>query len=280
MKSRNNEHQPEVIVLTPDDAGHLLNFNKINRPLNDRHVRRIADQIKAGKWRFNGDTIKISANNDVLDGQHRLWAIMEAKIPVKTIVVRGIEAEAFATIDTLRKPRSGSDILALLGVTGNRSTISVALQWLVRYQRKILEAYKAPSNRLENSDIEEAYANNPGIVRAAERVSKLRSVGIPGINAFFYYVLTNRNPDLAERFLYTLENPSGVGVNDPFFRLRVHLISNKERKDALVTIALMIKAANAAFEDREVKNLIWRNQGATPEPFPVLEVTPIDLNHR
>lgn len=279
MKSPNRE-KPKIVTVTPEDATRMLEFNQLNRPLNDQHVRRIAAQIKSGKWRFNGDTIKVSAGNDILDGQHRLWAIIEARTPVETIVVHGIEPEAFSTIDTLRKPRSGSDVLALMGVTGPRSTISVALQWLVRYQRKILEAYKAPANRLENSDIEEAYVNNKGIARAAERASKLRSVGIPGINAFFYYLLTNRNPDLAERFMHTMENPSGVGVNDPFFRLRVHLVSSRERRDALVTIALMIKAANAAFEEREVRNLIWRNQGAQPEPFPVLDVGHQATNHR
>ena len=163
-------------------------------------------------------------------------------------------------------------MLALLGVSGQRSTISVALQWLIRYRRKTLEAYKAPANRIENSDIEEAFRENPAITRAAERANKLRSVANPGLTAFFFYVLTNRNPDLAERMMHTLENPSGIGINDPFFRLRVYFVSDKSRKDALVTIALMIKAANAAFEEREVRALSWRNQGQNPEPFPTLDV--------
>ena len=271
MKSH-AEHTPKIVTLTPEDAQGMLEFNKSNRPLNDQHVKRIARQIKEGKWRFNGDTIKISENNDILDGQHRLWAIFEAGVPVQTIVVRGIKPEAFATIDTLRKPRSGSDVLALKGVTGNRSTVSVALQWLVRYQRKILESYKAPANRIENSDIEEAYENNPGIIRACERANRLRAVGNPGLLAFFYYVLTNRNPDLAERMMFTLEDPSRIPINDAFYRLRVYLIHDKARKDALVTIALMIKAANAAHEDRELRSLSWRNQGANPEAFPTLDV--------
>lgn len=281
MKSPNPKREaPQVVTITPDDAREMLEFNKANRPLNDQHVKRIAHQIKDGKWKFNGDTIKISEGNDILDGQHRLWAIFEAGIPVETIVVRGIKADAFATIDTLRKPRSGSDVLALMGVTTQRSTISVALQWLIRWQRKILEVYKAPSNRIENSDIEQAYNDNPGIARAAERANRLRGVGNPGLLAFFYYVLTNRNPDLAERMMFTLENPSGIGINDAFFRLRVYFVSDKSRKDALVTIALMIKAANAAFEERDVKALSWRNQGANPEPFPTLDVAQAPINHR
>lgn len=274
------DNTPRVVTLTVEDASYLLEANKANRPLNQQHVNRIAAQIRDGKWRFNGDTIKISSTNDVLDGQHRLWAVIEAKMPIQTIVVRGIQPEAFATIDTLRKPRSGSDVLALLGVTNNRSTISVALQWLLRWQRKTLTEYKAPVNRIENSDVEQAYRDNPGIARAAERAHKLRGIGNPGLIAFFYYVLTNRNPDLAERMIHTLENPAGVGVNDPFFRLRQYFISDYTRKDGLVTIALMIKASNAAAEGREVKALTWRNQGAVPEPFPTLDVIQSDIHYR
>src|ERR1700743_1377687 len=265
-------NSPKVMTITPEEAMQMLEANGSNRPLNDQHVRRISRQIIEGKWRFNGDTIKISTGNDILDGQHRLWAIIEAKTPVDTIVVRGIEPDAFATIDTLRKPRSGSDVLALLGVTGHRSTISVALQWLLRWPRQILENYREPKNRIENSDVEQAYRDNPGIARAAETASRLRGIGNPGMLAFFYFVLSNRNPDLAERMVHTLENPSATGVNDPFFRLRAYFMSDKSRKDPLVTIALMIKAANAAHSDRELKILNWRSQGSFAEPFPALDV--------
>lgn len=264
------------IIVTPEDAAQLLEANGSNRPLNEQHVKRIARQITDGKWRFNGDTIKISATNDILDGQHRLWAIIEAKMPVETIVVRGIEPDAFSTIDTIRKSRSGSDVLALIGVTNQRSAISVGLQWLIRWQRKTLENYRAPQNRIENSDIEAAYRDNPGIARAAERANKLRGVFNPGLLTFFYFVLTNRNPELAERLMYTLENPSGIGMDDPFFRLRAYFLNPNSRKDTLVSIALMVKAANAAHKKKDVKVLNWRNQGTFAEPFPTLDVGQYD----
>lgn len=267
-----NNNDPKIVTITPEEATHLLESNGCNRPLNEAHVKRIAKQIEDGKWRFNGDTIKISSTNDILDGQHRLWAIIMSETPVQTIVVRGIEADAFATIDTLRKPRSGSDVLALVGVTNHRSAISVGLQWLIRWQRKTLEEYRAPANRIENSDIEQAYRDNQGIARAAERANKLRGVANPGLFTFFYYVLSNRNPDLAERMMHTMENPSGVGIDDPFFRLRAYFLNQHSRKDALISIALMIKAANSAHKGKDVKVLNWRNQGSFAEPFPTLDV--------
>ncbi len=268
-----NKNHPRIIMLTPELATKLLEHNTLNRPLNEQHIKRIANQIISGQWRFNGDTIKLCGTGDVLDGQHRLWAVIEAKLPVETVIVEGIEKEAFATIDTLRKPRTGADVLALNGATRYRQYMSAALQWLLRWQRGTLENFYAPINRIENSDIEMAYENNPGIARAIERVANLRGLANPSLIGFFYYVLANRSPELAERMVHTLENPAGVSITDPFFRLRMYFTSEHlKRKDPVVTIALMIKAANAAYVNRELKNLSWRNQGSIPESFPKLEV--------
>jgi hypothetical protein len=266
-------NDPRVVLLTPEDATQLLEHNTLNRPLNDSHVKRIANQIINGKWQFNGDTIKISEKGEVLDGQHRLWAILESKMAVKTIIVRGIQREAFATIDTLRKPRSGADVLALNGATRHRQYTSAALQWLTRWQRGVLEQYMAPVNRVENSDVELMYKENPGMERAIERVANLRGLANPSLVGFFYYVLANRNPELAERMVSTLENPAGVSITDPFFRLRMYFTSDRVgRKNPVYTIALMVKAANAAYEGRELKSLAWQNQGVKPESFPKLVV--------
>lgn len=264
--------KPEVIFLTPEIATELLEHNTLNRPLSHAHVQRIADQIISGRWRYNGDTIKVASTGDVLDGQHRLWAVIEAKKPIETIVVYGIEKEAFSTIDTLRKPRSGADVLALAGAERYRNYIASALQWLHRWQHNSIDDFKAPKNRVENADIEAAFAENPSMAAAIERAASLRGFVNPSVIGFFYFVLTNRNPDLAERMMATLEEPAGVGINDPFFRLRCYFTADRKRRDPVMTIAIAIKAANAAYRKQPVRALSWRKQGSTPEPFPVLDV--------
>lgn len=265
--------QLETMILTPELATALLEHNGLNRPLSQPHVNRIAKQIAEGKWKFNGETIKIADTNDVLDGQHRLWAVIEAKTPIETILVRGIKKEAFATIDTLRKPRSGGDTIALGGQARYRNIVAAALTWMTHWQRKHLENMRAPQNRVENSDVELAFADNPGIVRAVERAIVLRRLANPGVMAFIYYTFTNRNPELAERMMATLEDPSGVSVSDPFFRLRSYFTADHhKKKDPLVTIALAIKAANAAHQGMKLSTLSFRTQGKNPETFPVLDI--------
>lgn len=263
----------EKITITPELATELLERNGLNRPLNEQHVARIARQIKAGKWRFNGETIKIADTQDVFDGQHRLWAVIEAKQSIDTLIIYGLTREAFATIDTLSKPRSGADVLALNGAHQYRSTMASALQWLIRWQRNTLLDYRNPKNRVENSDIEEIFAAHGGIVQAAERATKLRRVANPSLLTFLYYVMVNRNAEVAERMMRTLEYPAGVGMDDPFFCLRSYLVSDHQKtKQPLTTIALTIKAANAAYKNQTVKILNWRNQGERPEAFPELKI--------
>lgn len=270
---KNGVRLPKIITLTPEMAMGFLEYNKNNRPLNDQHVQRIARQIADGKWKFNGDTIKIADTGDVLDGQHRLWAIIEAKQSVRTLIVYGIERDAFATIDTLRKVRSGSDIIALNGTTRYRNVIASALTWMLRWQSGHILDYLAPANKIENCDIEEAFDKHPDIIRAVERAMALRRLCNVSLMAFFYYVLANRNQPLAERMMETLENPAKVALSDPFFRLRNYFTADHhEKKDPIMTIALAIKAANAVNADRKLSSLVWRSHGARAEPFPVLEM--------
>lgn len=266
----------ERVLLTPDMATSLLEHNQLNRPVKDQHVKRIADQIVRGKWRFNGDTIKVSDDGGILDGQHRLWAVIESKTPVETIIIRGIAREAFATIDTVRAPRSGGDTLSLLGVARHRNIVSGALSWYIRYRRGVLETYRAPQNRVENSDIETAFDQNRNIVKAVEQAMRVRRLANPSVLSFVYYVAANRNPALAARMIAVLENPAGVSVNDAFFLLRSHFASgyDPKKRDPVQSIALAFKALNAAHIGAELKRLTWQSQGQNAEAFPKLDIIP------
>lgn len=262
------------VMLTPERATALLEHNRLNRPVKDQHVKRIASQILNGKWRFNGDTIKISDDGGILDGQHRLWAIIEAKTTVETIIIRGIDRDAFATIDTVRAPRSGGDTLSLMGVTRHRNIVAGALAWYIRWQRGCLETYRAPQHKVENSDVEAAFATNQNMVKAVEKAMRIRRLVNPSVIGFAYYVASSRNPALAERMVSVLENPAGVSVTDAFFMLRSHFTSgfDPKKRDPVQSIALIFKALNAAHCDLELKHLKWQPQGQSGEPFPKLNI--------
>lgn len=274
----------EIVTVTPEMAMNLLECNTLNRPLSDSHVKRIANQIIDGKWRFNGDTIKISDDGQVLDGQHRLWAVVEAKRPIGTIIVRGVQRDAFTTIDTICRHRSSGDTIALSGQLRHRNIIGGALSWLIRWQRgvdpknnklTVLENYRALHNRIENSDIEAAFAANGRIVNAVQRAMKLRRICNPSILGFLYFAASNRNLTIAEQFMLKLEDPADVGINHPFYQFRAWLTTNPlKRKEPEHVIALAFKALNAAAANRTIALLKWTSQGNNAERYPQLDITP------
>lgn len=243
--------------------------------MSDLHVERIKKQILTGKWKFNGDTIKVSDSGDVVDGQHRLWAVCYAGVAVETIIVYGVDKDAFSTVDTLRKTRSGSDVLAVLGVTKYRSATASAIRWLIRYQKRCIPNMGLPQYKIENADIEDHYKSNPELPRAVERCMAARHVADPGMLAFMYYVVAARDYDLAERFINTMINPTPVPTDDPFFVLRHHFMKRRERDgnmDNVENIAFMIKAMNAAARKKTVARFKWVGQGTGAEEFPKLEI--------
>ena len=82
--------------ITPETAASMLQLNTGNRPVVAKHVTAIAREITEGRWQINGDTVCFS-DDRLVDGQHRLMAIIKAGIPIQTFVVRGISSESFIT---------------------------------------------------------------------------------------------------------------------------------------------------------------------------------------
>lgn len=92
------------ITITPEMAQEWLNRNFNNRRIQDHRVSVIANDIKNGKWAITGDTIKLSKNGELIDGQHRLAAIVKAGISVSAFVATGIERTPFIDNNKVRTP--------------------------------------------------------------------------------------------------------------------------------------------------------------------------------
>lgn len=263
----------EVILMTPDRARALLKRNASNRKLRDYHVKRIARLIQGKRWRFNGDTIKIDFEGNLQDGQHRLQAIILTETPCLLVVVTGVERAAFATIDTMRVPRSYGDVVHLKGAGKHQTIIGTALAWLVRYDKNVLTNMQAPENKIENDEVELKFANCPRIQEAIERCQPIKTIVSPALVGFIYYVLQRANQaELADRMVDTLYDPINARPDDPFYVLRSYLLNQRgKRSNVLHTIAMLFKAVNFAFRGERTTILVYRDKGKRSEPFPVLE---------
>lgn len=105
----------EVIDVTPKMAADWLEKNagfqrKARQTIVDRYVR---DMIN-GKWTLTHQGIAFDCKGRLIDGQHRLLAVVKADTAVKMVVVRDAPATAFDHVD-LGYGRTTSDVLKAQG---------------------------------------------------------------------------------------------------------------------------------------------------------------------
>lgn len=264
----------EIRIVTPEEAERFLRHrNNYNRPLNEARATRLADDLTAGIFVFNGDTVRFDREGNLLDGQHRLFAIALANVPCKLILAFGLDPEVFDTIDVGAR-RTAADTVARLGMDKYRQHVAATCQWLVRWQRNDFREYLRPQ-KVANHEVKETLRANPDLVRSVECCISARSIANPGLLAAVHYRVACRDSDLADRLISTLIEPAGTPVDDPFFVFRDTCLEAKKsarRRDPTVTLALLVKAVNAAKVGKRVQRLIWRSQGQGSEAFPVLEV--------
>lgn len=125
----------EELVVTPAMAEELLTdeMNKHNRDQREGRIRQWARAIEAGLWRLSPEAIAISKEGFLLDGQHRLEAIIEAGIAVPMTVWWGRDLDEFNVIGQ-QAPRSGTDLLKI-GGRKNAKILSATLSLLLRFEK-------------------------------------------------------------------------------------------------------------------------------------------------
>ncbi len=119
--------QVEIKEVTPALAKKWLEKNLNNRNIRGQKVANLARDIQAGRWAVNGDTIRFSEDGVLLDGQHRLAAVVKAGRSITTAVAYGVPSEARMTMDA-GAARTAGDQFALRGVK-NASRVSTACRY-------------------------------------------------------------------------------------------------------------------------------------------------------
>jgi hypothetical protein len=88
-----------------------------------------------GEWDLNGQTIKVSVDGALLDGQHRLEAVVHSGVTISSVVVRGLSPAARDTIDTGRRRRL-ADVLAIEGYP-DAIALATGVNALYRLRKKV-----------------------------------------------------------------------------------------------------------------------------------------------
>lgn len=90
----------EVRKVTPELAKTWLGTTEKNRTFRKSRVAQYAADMKAGRWQLNGEAIKFDKNGHLLNGQHRLHAVVRADTTVPMLVISGLDPETRTTMDS------------------------------------------------------------------------------------------------------------------------------------------------------------------------------------
>ena len=263
--------KPEVMTITPDLAREWTGLNTRNRPVRYTKVAQYARDMRAGNWMLNGETVKIAADGTILDGQHRLYACIQAEMAFETVVIRGLAPEAQDTIDT-GMARKFADQLTLRGEV-NTPLLGAIARWALRWLRGV----KMSGTTDQDPTHEEMLAlldADPRIREACVWAVAVRSrfKSVAGSVWGMAWLLFHGSDHLAaEVFLEKCLTGEDCPAGHPALAFRSRIWNAREAGERLTTyeqLAYLIIAWNAFKEDRPLKLVKFPNGKLTAKNFP------------
>lgn len=255
--------QIKVESWTPQKAKAILAKGGPNRRLSDNTVTRYATAMSDGRWSMNGETIKISRAGKLLDGQHRLQAVILSGKNVEILTVRGLMPKTQATVDDGFK-RNLAHVLDIAGEK-HSTTLAFALSLLRRWDLDELNQIRARSGRGprrdECVDMLKKYPDIRNYVGNKFTTMSKRTIGSAALFATCWYICSKNNNDLADFFYEQLATGVGLSATDPVYLLRERLLASKltqdprHKLDTLQKLTLISYAWNATVENRQLKQL-------------------------
>lgn len=251
------------IIVTPDVAADLLSQNTTNRPLSRPIVSKYARMMAMGRWIFNGDTITRS-NGVLIDGQHRLAAVVKSGFSIRCILVDGVDAGAFATKDA-GKPRTYGDLLSIGGFR-NANALGAAATTVM----KILEMQRDDSagfynKAMDNASILDWVVKNPEL--SGYYTSSKMGVGRNTVRMAMCFLYQQKGADISA-FMNRLNSGVGLTKTDPAYHLREYLVRRRESGGAIERrreCAMFIKCINADLNGIPMKLLKFLDDERFPK---------------
>jgi hypothetical protein len=254
----------QKVLVTPEMANGYLSKNKGNRRPKMPTVLRYSNEMKAGKWKENtGELIKISKQGNVLDGQHRLMAVVHSKESIYFHFAFDVEENVFDVLDT-GSTRNASDSFHIKGVKNANAvpamiTLGYALKQGLSYVKN-----SQKHQRLSNADLLIQYLDNSEYwdevaTNAITWYHNFAKILAPSTIGGIYSVLKDVDEEISFNFMKEL--CTGVDVtNNTIYLLRNALMKDKvsnRRMKMDMKLALILKTWNFYKSNKSTKVLLW-----------------------
>ncbi len=265
--------------ITPTIAQELLEANHHNRNMRPPRVAQMAEAMRRGEWVLNGETIKVAEDGTLLDGQHRLQAVVDSGVEIETMVMRELPMAVQDTVDTGRRRRL-SDILAIEGRSDSHA-LGAALSMLHRMRtgKRIDYSHSGAPSPQQALDLLKAEPQIEESVKVARRVTK--AVGGPiGVFSALHRIFEDLDPGPANEFYERLADGAALDKGDPLLSLRNQLARPRRDRNYSQSphtiAALTIKAFNLRRAGRSVEVLAFRKAEKFPTVEPPVKEAPPD----
>lgn len=258
------------ITLTPELAKELLKKNKNNRKLNKAHVNRLSDEMSQGNWSYTGDAIKISSADLLVDGQHRLEAVIDSGVSIDIELITGVNTDSFSKIDSGLK-RTAGQVVQMGGIKNPNNVAAIAKIMLnIKDNGGLNRKFSVTPKRYSNCLISNEAASICHDIEASGIITKMRreKINTP-TQAAMFWLYTNNDKELVARFVDHISNGLFTSQDDPCKRLKDKLIDMRGSTSmtfATTAMALTFKAWNAFICGAKVKRLSYSLDQDFPMP--------------
>lgn len=223
----------EIMEITPTIAKIWLEKNANNRPLRQGVVNAYAEDMLHNRWEVNAQPIVFGRAGELLDGQHRLNAIVKANVPVYMMVVNDAPSSKLYDVG-LR--RSTPDILRF---KDNNNTGFMYSAYGISVIRNIIGNFSGGNGRHggittnqieeyinENKEYLEDFFNNI-IENTSSSIQRgLRTSAVPAALYFAYRAGVDK--DKIKRFYKVFLTGLSTDTNE----VAIILVRNKFLKDS------------------------------------------------
>lgn len=237
MTSNNRKPSITLVQVTPAVAEELLGKNVRNRNVREKVVRAYGRDMRADNWLVTGEAIKIAEDGDLIDGQHRLLAVIWSGVTVPMFVAKGIRADAQRVMDTGAK-RSPGDMLKLDG-HANAHHLAAAARFAITYLASSASPSRTQRDAVTNSELSEFLENNQDFPAAVAAVLHYRrTIDIPmSVTGVTWWLLAQLDPEACETFFHSIANNQTSGAGDPRNTLIQRLATARRNNESLTQTA-------------------------------------------
>lgn len=221
----------EAITLTPEIAEILLTVNDDNRPKRQRLLDTLITDAVENNFELNGETIKISKDGRLNDGQHRCESVIRTGKPIRTFIVFGVTRDSRLTVDT-GVNRTVGDFIAMDG--GKYATAGATVAKNLCLHRRGATTFSAGQNIISKTMIRQEYWNHEKeIITAVQACDHKFSTGFGMTSlATAYVLIARKNPHECAAFFAALIEGAGLRRSSAVLSLRNRIINMKSRGDA------------------------------------------------